>query len=489
MLIQPVVLSGGSGTRLWPLSREKYPKQLLSLVGADSLLQATVRRVEGIAGAEIAAPMIVCNEEYRFVIAEQLRLMGKPGTIVLEPVGRNTAPALTLAALAARKNNQDPVLLVMPSDHVITNVAAFQSTVRQGAELASDGAIVTFGITANVPETGYGYIQSGTAYAADSISGGDAKLIARFVEKPDLVTAQGYLAEGSYLWNSGLFMMRASVWLGAMRVCRPDILRACESAWEQGSVDGEFVRIEKAEFANCPSDSIDYAVMERLATHGSAAAAAGSLPPGVVLPLEAGWSDVGAWDALWQVLPKDGAGNVSQGDVMLQDCQDTLALSEGRLIACIGVSDLVVVETADAILVAHKDKTQDVKKIVDSLKKQGRPEGSIHRKVFRPWGWYDSIDAGERFQVKRIVVKPGGTLSLQMHHHRAEHWIVVRGTAQVTRGEETLLLSENQSTFIPLGTTHRLVNPGRVPLEMIEVQSGSYLGEDDIVRFEDLYGR
>ncbi len=488
MLIQPVVLSGGSGTRLWPLSREKYPKQLLSLVGADSLLQATVRRVEGIAGAEIAAPMIVCNEEYRFVIAEQLRLMGKPGTIVLEPAGRNTAPALTLAALSASKNDRDPVLLVMPSDHVIADVAAFQGTVRQGAELAAAGTVVTFGITANAPETGYGYIQSGADYAASSISSGDAKLIARFVEKPDLATAQSYLTEGSYLWNSGLFMMRASVWLGAMRVCRPDILRACESAWEQGSVDGEFVRIEKTEFAKCPSDSIDYAVMERLATHGSTAPV-GALPPGVVLPLAAGWSDVGAWDALWQVLPKDGAGNVSQGDVMLQDCQDTLALSEGRLIACIGVSDLVVVETADAILVAHKDKTQDVKKIVDSLKKQGRTEGSIHRKVFRPWGWYDSIDAGERFQVKRIVVKPGGTLSLQMHHHRAEHWIVVRGTAQVTRGEETLLLSENQSTFIPLGTTHRLVNPGRVPLEMIEVQSGSYLGEDDIVRFEDLYGR
>ena len=488
MLIQPVVLSGGSGTRLWPLSREKYPKQLLSLIGADSLLQATVRRVEGIAGAELAAPMIVCNEEYRFVIAEQLRLMGKPGSIVLEPTGRNTAPALTLAALAASKKELDPVLLVMPSDHVITDVAAFQSAVRQGAELAANGVIVTFGITANAPETGYGYIQSGAAYAANSISSGNAKLIARFVEKPDLATAQSYLAEGSYLWNSGLFMMRASVWLAAMRVCRPDILRACESAWEQGSVDGEFVRIEKTEFSKCPSDSIDYAVMERLATYSSATPS-GALPPGVVLPLTAGWSDVGAWDALWQVLPKDGAGNVSQGDVMLQDCRDTLALSEGRLLACIGVSDLVVVETADAILVAHKGKTQNVKKIVDSLKKQGRPEGSIHRKVFRPWGWYDSIDAGERFQVKRIVVKPGGTLSLQMHHHRAEHWIVVRGTAQVTRGEETLLLSENQSTFIPLGTTHRLVNPGRVPLEMIEVQSGSYLGEDDIVRFEDLYGR
>jgi mannose-1-phosphate guanylyltransferase/mannose-6-phosphate isomerase len=490
MLIQPVVLSGGSGTRLWPLSREKYPKQLLSLIGADSLLQATVRRVDGIAGAELAAPMIVCNEEYRFVIAEQLRLIGKPGPIVLEPFGRNTAPALTLAALSTIKNELDPVLLVMPSDHVITDVAAFQDTVRQGAELACAGAIVTFGITANAPETGYGYIQSGAAYTTNSIASGSARRISRFVEKPDVATAQRYVAEGSYLWNSGLFMMRASVWLGAMRVCRPDILLACQSAWEQGSIDGEFIRIERTEFTKCPSDSIDYAVMERLAAHGSGpASAADSLPPGVVLPLTAGWSDVGAWDALWQVLPKDSAGNVSQGDVLLQDCRNTLALAEGRLIACVGVSDLVVVETADAILVAHKDKTQDVKKIVDSLKSQGRTEGSIHRKVFRPWGWYDSIDAGERFQVKRIVVKPGGTLSLQMHHHRAEHWIVVRGTAKVTRGEETLLLSENQSTFIPLGTTHRLENPGRVPLEMIEVQSGSYLGEDDIVRFEDLYGR
>ena len=490
MLIQPVVLSGGSGTRLWPLSREKYPKQLLPLVGSDSLLQATVRRVDGVQGADVAAPMVVCNEEYRFVIAEQLRLMGKPGSIVLEPTGRNTAPALTLAALAARRNQLDPVLLVMPSDHVITDVDAFQTAVSQGAELADAGAVVTFGITADSPETGYGYIQSGTTYGTASGTQAAVRRIARFVEKPDLATAREYLAAGSYLWNSGLFMMRASVWLDAMQVCRPDILLACQSAWEHGATDGEFIRIEKEAFARCPSDSIDYAVMERIAAGTSSAGAApGSLPPGVVLPLSAGWSDVGAWDALWQVLPKDQAGNVTQGDVMLQDCRDTLAFSEGRLIACVGVSELVVVETADAILVAHKDRTQDVKKIVDSLKKQGRAEGSIHRKVFRPWGWYDSIDAGERFQVKRIVVKPGGTLSLQMHHHRAEHWIVVRGTAKVTRGDETLLLSENQSTFIPLGTTHRLENPGRVPLEMIEVQSGSYLGEDDIVRFEDLYGR
>lgn len=492
MLIQPIVLSGGSGTRLWPLSREKYPKQLLPLIGADSLLQATVRRVDGITGAALAQPMVVCNEEYRFVIAEQLRLLGKSGTIVLEPMGRNTAPALTLSALAAIKDGADPVLLVMPADHVIVDKAAFQRVVSQGAQLAGAGAIVTFGITPDAPETGYGYIQSGAAYAspASADDAAAAHLIARFVEKPDLATAQAYLNEGSYLWNSGLFMMRASVWLAALAVCRPDILLACQQAWDQGSADGEFIRVGKAAFANCPSDSIDYAVMERIASGANAPGEGHKpLPPGVVIPLSAGWSDVGAWDALWQVLPKDTAGNVAQGDVLLEDCQNTLALSEGRLVACVGVSDLVVVETADAILVAHKDRTQDVKKIVDRLKKEGRAEGNIHRKVFRPWGWYDGVDAGERFQVKRIVVKPGGTLSLQMHHHRAEHWIVVTGTAKVTKGTETFLLSENQSTFIPLGTTHRLENPGRVELEMIEVQSGSYLGEDDIVRFDDMYGR
>jgi mannose-1-phosphate guanylyltransferase/mannose-6-phosphate isomerase len=484
-LLQPVVLSGGSGTRLWPLSREKYPKQLLSLVGDDSLLQATVRRVQGVQGAELAQPMVVCNEEYRFVIAEQLRLLGLSGTVVLEPFGRNTAPALTIAALEAIKNGADPVLLVMPADHVITDVVAFQSVVSQGVALAAKGAVVTFGITPDAPETGYGYIQSGAAFVDAADTG--ARVIARFVEKPDLATAQTYLADGTYLWNSGLFMMRASSWLAAMAVCRADILAACESAWSQGKTDGEFVRVDKDAFAQCPSDSIDYAVMERIA--GASNTSAGNLPPGVVLPLSAGWSDVGAWDALWQVLPKDGRGNVSQGDVLLHDCGNTLALSEGRLIACVGVNDLVVVETADAILVSHKDKTQDVKKIVDALKAKGRSESSVHRKVYRPWGSYDGVDAGERFQVKRIVVKPGGTLSLQMHHHRAEHWIVVSGTARVTCGDRVFLLSENESTFIPLGTTHRLENPGRVPLEMIEVQSGSYLGEDDIVRFEDVYGR
>ncbi len=480
MLIQPVVLSGGSGTRLWPLSREKYPKQLLPLIGEDSLLQATVRRMEGIQGVQLAAPMVVCNEEYRFVIAEQLRLMDKPGTVVLEPLGRNTAPALTIAAQAASVNGADPVLLVMPADHVILDKAAFQDVVRRGASLAQNGAIVTFGITPDAPETGYGYIQTGEAFGGDG-----AQRIARFVEKPDLQTAESYLAQGNYLWNSGLFMVRASVWLAALKVCRPDILAACDAAWSAGKGDGEFVRVGKEAFSACPSDSIDYAVMERIARPDAAA----GLPAGVVIPLSAGWSDVGAWEALWKALPKDAQGNVAQGDVLLQDSTNTLALSDGRLIACVGVNDLVIVETADAVLVAHKDKTQDVKKIVDRLKAAGRAEGQMHRKVFRPWGSYDSVDNGERFQVKRIVVKPGAALSLQMHHHRAEHWIVVNGTARVTKGDEVFLVSENESTYIPLGTTHRLENPGRVPLEMIEVQSGSYLGEDDIVRFEDVYGR
>jgi mannose-1-phosphate guanylyltransferase/mannose-6-phosphate isomerase len=482
MHIQPLVLSGGSGTRLWPLSREKYPKQLLPLVDNDSLLQATVRRLKGIEGAELDAPMVVCNEEYRFVIAEQLRLMGDPGTLVLEPMGKNTAPALTIGALAAMVGGADPVLLVMPADHVITNVAAFQAVVRQGAQLAAGGAVVTFGIVPSAPETGYGYIQAGADVGAQGI---DAKLIQRFVEKPDAATAQRYIAEGGYLWNSGLFMVKASVWLAAIAECRPDIHAACQLSWTNGKTDGEFVRMGKEEFAKCPSDSIDYAVMERIAGKP----AGSSLPDAVVLPLDAGWSDVGAWEALWAVLPKDDNGNVTRGDVLMQGSTNTLAMSNSRLIACVGVSDLVVVETVDAILVAHKDKTQDVKKIVDQLKAASRSEGQMHRKVYRPWGWYDSVDNGARFQVKRIVVKPGATLSLQMHHHRAEHWIVVSGTAKVTKGDETLLLSENQSTYIPLGTTHRLENPGRVDLEMVEVQSGSYLGEDDIVRFEDAYGR
>lgn len=480
ILVQPVVLSGGSGTRLWPLSREKYPKQLLPLFGQDSLLQATIRRVDGMAGMQINSPMVVCNEEYRFVIAEQLRRMDKEGIIVLEPVGRNTAPALTLAALEAAKNGADPILLVMPADHMIADNKAFQTAVRNGAELADANIIVTFGITPSCAETGYGYIQTGQKLAESSAG---ACHIARFVEKPDAATAQQYVDSGDYLWNSGLFMMKASVWLAATEQCRADIFSACKSAWQVEQLDGSFVRVSKAEFEQCPSDSIDYAVMEKIA------AGQKNLPAGIVIPLVAGWSDVGAWDSLWHALPKDKEGNVSQGDVLLNDCVDTLTLSSGRLIACIGVSDLVVVETPDAVLVAHKSKTQDVKKIVDSLKKQGRSEGLLHRKVYRPWGWYDSVDLGERFLVKRIMVKPGAKLSLQLHHHRAEHWVVVKGTATVTRGDSSYLVTENESTYIPLGTQHRLENAGKIPLEIIEVQSGGYLGEDDIVRFDDHYGR
>lgn len=475
----PVILSGGSGTRLWPLSREKFPKQLLSLINKDSLLQATVCRMDGFQDIQSKPSIIVCNEEYRFVIAEQLRVMNRKSTILLEPVGRNTAPALTLAALAAMHEGDDPILLMMPSDHVITDTDSFHTAVLKGMSQASDGNIVSFGITPDTPETGYGYIQFG------ELTGSDEAVyhIARFVEKPDRLKAQTYLDAGTYLWNSGLFMMRASVWLSAIGKCRADILTACQTAWDLGSADGDFIRVDKNAFEQCPSDSIDYAVMERLINRNS------ELPAGTVIPLSAGWSDVGAWDSLWEVLPKDDAGNVTKGDVIMNACKNTFAISESRLVACVGIENIVVVETSDAILVVHKDKTQDVKLIVDQLKQQGRSEGHLHRKVFRPWGWYDSVDFGERFQVKRIVVKPGAALSLQMHHHRAEHWVVVQGTARVTRNEEIYLVTENESTYIPLGTSHRLENPGRVPLEMIEIQSGSYLGEDDIVRFKDIYGR
>jgi mannose-1-phosphate guanylyltransferase/mannose-6-phosphate isomerase len=479
----PVVLSGGSGTRLWPLSREKYPKQLLPLTGEDSLLQATVRRMDGLAGVEVGAPLIVCNEEYRFVIAEQLRLMGKKGTIVLEPAGRNTAPALTLAALAAEQDKSDPILLVMPADHVIVDVRKFQEAVSRGIGFAARGMIVTFGVTPESPETRYGYIQAGEPVSPESPED-HAYRIVRFAEKPDVASAKAYLDAGSYFWNSGLFMMHASVWLSSMEICRNDILAACRSAWLHRSVDGDFIRVKKEEFAGCPRDSIDYAVMERITVDKES-----SLPGGIVIPLSAGWSDVGAWDSLWKVLPKNDSGNVAQGDVLLNDCRNMLVMSEHRLVACVGTENMVVIETPDAVLVAPMDRAQDVKQIVDSLKRDERPEGQLHRKVFRPWGSYDGIDIGERFQVKRIVVKPGAALSLQMHHHRAEHWIVVRGTAQVTRGDTSFLVSENESTFIPLGMRHRLENPGCVPLEMIEVQSGSYLGEDDIVRFDDIYGR
>lgn len=475
--ILPVVLSGGSGTRLWPLSREKYPKQLLPLVGEQSMLQATISRLEGL--ADMAPPLLVCNEDHRFVVAEQVRTLGLKGTVLLEPFGRNTAPAMALAALWAVREGNDPVMVVMPADHDIADGHAFRDAVARAVALADTGFAVTFGITPDCPETGYGYIQRGSAL--DDASG--AYALARFVEKPNREVAEGYLASGDYLWNSGIFVMRASVWLAALGACRPDILEACRNALDKGSHDGDFVRVDVETFKACPSDSIDYAVMERLTAGGA------GLPKAAVIPLSAGWSDVGAWDALWKVLPKCAEGNATRGDVILEQCSNTLVVSESRLVTCLGVSNLVVVETDDAVLVAHHDATQDVKKIVDRLKAEKRSLTQWHRKVYRPWGWYDGVDCGERFQVKRIGVKPGGTLSLQMHHHRAEHWIVVSGTARVTKGDETFLVSENQSTYIPLGVRHRLENPGIVPLEMIEVQSGSYLGEDDIVRFEDTYGR
>lgn len=476
----PVILCGGSGTRMWPLSRESYPKQFLSLTGSHTMLQDTALRLQGLpeaAGLSLV-PILVCNTEHRFLAASQLAAVqvNQP-RIVLEPVGRNTAPALTLAALQATEGGEDPVLLAMPADHVVSDRAALHATVMQALPVAQAGAMVTFGIVADRPETGYGYIQRGQP------QGQGAWQIASFAEKPDLATAQRYLDSGDYLWNSGLFMVRASVWLKALGHCRPDILQACSAAMAQAQRDLDFIRPDGQVFADCPSDSIDYAVMERLPATPELGI------PACVVPLEAGWSDLGAWDALWQVLPQDAQHNAVVGDAVLHDTRNSLVFSSSRVVAAVGLDNIVVVETPDAVLVADKSQTQSVKHIVTHLKAQGHALANSHRKVFRPWGWYDSLDSGDRFQVKRIVVNPGASLSLQMHHHRAEHWVVVKGTAEVTNGEKTLLLGENQSTFIPLGYAHRLRNPGKVPLEIIEVQSGSYLGEDDIVRFEDTYGR
>jgi len=478
MNVQPVVLCGGAGTRLWPLSREQYPKQLLALGGTDTLLQATVRRLDKTAagaGIKVRSPIIVANEEYRFITAEQLRQTGVvPATIVLEPMGRNTAPALTLAALIALNTGEDPILAVMPADHAVSDVPAFRTAVAHGMAHAESGKVVTFGIRPTRPETGYGYIKA--AKPPPDKDGGVE--IDKFVEKPDAATAQRYFSSGDYFWNSGSFMMQASVWIARISAARPDIVEACRAAFAARKPDRDFLRVGRDAFAACPADSIDYAVMEKLP--------AGL---GVVIPLSAGWSDIGAWDALWNLGEKNAEGNVFHGDIMAVGTRDTLALSQSRLVALVGLEEAVVVETPDAVLVAHKGRMQEVKEVAVRLKREKRAEADNHRKVYRPWGNYDSIDAGSRFQVKRIVVNPGAALSLQMHHHRAEHWIVVRGTARVTRGDETFLLSENESTYIPIGSKHRLENPGKLPLEMIEVQSGAYLGEDDIVRFEDTYGR
>ena len=467
----PVILSGGSGTRLWPLSREAFPKQFLPLVGQDTMLQATWRRVAPLASAP---PLVVANEAHRFMVAEQLRQVDcTPAAIMLEPVGRNTAPAIAVAALQATAGGGDPLLLVLPSDHVIRDAEGFRAAVRSAEPAARAGRLVTFGIVPTGPETGYGYIraQGGRAAAGDGV-----QAVAQFVEKPDAATAQDYVASGEYVWNSGMFLFRASVYLAELAKQQPAMLAACRASLELAKRDADFVRLDLASFEACPSDSIDYAVMEKTADAS-------------VLPIDVGWNDVGSWSALWDVAEQDGDGNAHHGDVVAQDCRNTLAWGDGRLVALIGLQDVVVVDTADALLVAHKDHVQDVKGIVTRLKAAGRPEPTFHRKVYRPWGSFDSIDMGERFQVKRITVKPGAQLSLQMHHHRAEHWIVVSGTGRITRGDEVVILSENQSTYIPLGVKHRLENPGRLPLELIEVQSGSYLGEDDIVRFEDVYGR
>ncbi len=477
MSLQPVILCGGSGTRLWPLSREQYPKQLLALFGDETMLQATANRLSSppsCADDIVLETIVVGNESCRFIVAGQLHEAGHTqATVILEPAGRNTAPALTLAALLALEGGDDPVLVVMPADHFIGEIDKFRSAVFSGVAHALAGKIVAFGVRPDHAEPGYGYIR-----ARRPPGGGDTREIIEFVEKPDIETAQRYLDSGDYLWNSGIFMMRASVWIAQLDAQRPDVLEACRRAFAQRAVDRDFLRVGVAEFSACPADSIDYAVMEKLP--------AGT---GVVIPLEAGWSDVGAWDALWRISPRDGDGNLLRGDVMAIDTRGTLAISQSRMVACIGLTDMVVVETPDAVLVAHKSCMQQVKQIVAKLKLEGRSEADAHRKIHRPWGYYDSVDAGSRFQVKRIVVNPGAALSLQMHHHRAEHWIVVHGTARVTRGDESFLVSENQSTYIPLGTRHRLQNPGKVPLEIIEVQSGTYLGEDDIVRFEDTFGR
>ena len=470
MPLYPVILSGGSGTRLWPLSRAALPKQLLPLASERTMLQETVIRLGGM--VDIGPPLVVCNNDHRFLIAEQMREIGvEPLGIFLEPMGRNTAPAAAVAALTLLKRDPDAVMLLLPADHLINDVPAFHAAVAEGLKAVALGRLVTFGIVPDSPHTGYGYIQRG-----DALAGTTARQVARFVEKPDAATAQRFLASGDHFWNSGMFLFSARQFVEELEQYRPDMLAACRRALEGGEHDLDFCRLDKAAFADCPSDSIDYALMERT-------------PNAAVVPAEIGWNDIGAWSALWDVGLKDADDNVVRGDVYLDGVKGSYVRAESRMVAALGVENLLIVETPDAVLVADQSKAQDVKKVVDYLKKAGRSEHEFHTRVFRPWGWYEGIDMGERFQVKRIMVKPGHKLSLQMHHHRAEHWVVVSGTARVTRDGVEELLTENQSTYSPLGTTHRLENPGKVALHLIEVQSGSYLGEDDIVRFEDVYKR
>jgi mannose-1-phosphate guanylyltransferase/mannose-6-phosphate isomerase len=496
--LMPVILAGGSGTRLWPLSREGYPKQLLNLSGELTLLQDTVKRLDGISqhaecsDLKVSAPMVVCGEEMRFLVLGQLQAMHRSvGRVLLEPMGRNTAPALACAALCATEAGEDPMLLVMPADHIITDTDAFRDAVVAGIELLAhyEHAILTFGIRPQRPETGYGYIRMASGQGTAR-----TQLVAAFVEKPNAELATQYVASGEYLWNSGLFLVRASTWIKLLTQFEPEMVARCREALAKGSTDGSFQRLDADSFLACPADSIDYAVMEPLtaaadATSDVADEVVDSEGSAWVIPVSMGWSDVGSFDALLEVGESDLHGNVVHGDVLAHDSARNLFISGDRLLAAIGVNDLVVVSTPDAVLVAPRDRCQEVRGIVKALNDAGREEGRHHRRMYRPWGSYEPLDVGERYQVKRLTVAPGEQLSLQMHHHRAEHWIVVRGTAKVTRGEEEFLLTENQSTYIPLGTVHRLENPGQVELEVIEVQSGSYLGEDDIVRFEDRYQR
>lgn len=487
-MITPVIMAGGSGTRLWPLSRTAFPKQFIALTSKLTMLQETSARLKGLSesGSQTAQPMVICNEEHRFLVAEQMRQQHLQPSILLEPVGRNTAPAIALAAIKALEADKESVLLVLAADHVIEDVAAFQQCVKTLLPHVQAGKFGTLGIVPTEAATGYGYIQA-THSAVDSVNHGVVKTVSQFVEKPDAETAARYVADG-YLWNSGMFLIRADRYLEELKNFREDIYAACVKSMVSTQQDLDFVRIDKSAFEACPDESVDYAVMEPLAAKGEV----------VVAPLDAGWNDVGSWSALWDIAAKDEQGNVIAGqdenNFILQgseNCYVYGAAHEGsnKMIATLGVDNLVIVDTPDALLVANKDKVQDIKKIVAQIKASGRTQHHQHRQVYRPWGIYDSIDNGERYQVKRITVKPGAKLSVQMHHHRAEHWIVVSGTAKVTNGEKTFLVTENESTYIPIGQVHALENPGVLPLEMIEVQSGSYLGEDDIVRFEDKYGR
>ena len=462
----PVVLSGGSGTRLWPRSRKHYPKQLLKLLGPRTMLQETALRVD-----HLGAPIIVCNEEHRFMVAEQLLELGiNPAAIILEPVARNTAPAIALAALAAQRNNERSILVVLPADHLIKDVPAFRGKLETAIELAETGKLVTFGIKPERAETGYGYIK------AEARSSHQALDIQQFVEKPDIATAVDYFVSGKYYWNSGMFVFRADVYLGELEIHQPEILKHARDAIERATEDLDFTRVDAQSFAQCPEDSIDYAIMEKTQN-------------AVLVPYDSDWSDLGSWQAIWEETDKDNDENVILGDVIAEDCSGSLFHAENHLIAAIGVEDMVVIDTKDALLIAKKERVQDIKKIVDRLKNLDRGEYLLHREVYRPWGSYDSIDAGENYQVKRITVKPGKSLSLQYHHQRSEHWVVVKGTALVQIGDDEQLIAENQAAYIPKGVKHRLTNPGDTPIHLIEVQSGSYLGEDDIVRLEDKYGR